>query len=199
MINPGYKISAEEEKELRNFRSSIAYGTYLKSISDSPAFAAIMRDHIQNINIESEVKILQKENKLPDGINSKALNAIFKEALTKMAIGLVADTIILKELEDLRLSEVLNHIRSDSDIVYLLGAAEPKYYDQAQKRVRQGKIDRGSAAFQGLVAYMKKNKKDISGIVDDINAKEEKRQYNETQPVEKEKTTADISSNDIIL
>lgn len=199
MINPGYKISAEEEKELRNFRSSIAYGTYLKSISDSPAFASIMRDHIQNINIESEVKILQKENKLPDSVSSKVLNALFKEALNKMAIGLVADAIILKELEDLRLSDVLNSIRSDSDIVYLLGAAESKYYDRAHAQLKQGKIDRGSAAFQGLVAYMKKNKKDTSGIVEAINVNEEKQQYKESRSAQKEKHTVDINSNDIVL
>lgn len=198
MINPGYKITAEEEKELKCFRESKAYSTYLKTISESPAFISIMRDHIQNINIGPELKILQKENKLPNDVNGKVLNILFKEALTKMAIGLVADSVILKELEDLRISDVLNDIRSESDIIYLLGAAEEKYYNQAKQLLDQGKIDRGSSAFQGLVAFLKKNKKDATNIMDNLYKKQNDF-IRSNEDEEEENNTQDIDSNDIVL
>lgn len=198
MINPGYKITPKEENELKSFRNSKAYGTYLKTISESPAFISIMRDNIQNINIEPELKILQKENKLPSGVNSKVLNALFKEALNKMAIGLVADSIILKELEDLRVSDVLNDIRTESDIIYLLGAAEEKYYDHAKQLLAQDKLDIGSAAFQGLVAFLKKNKEDTTNIMDNLYKKQEE-YVRQDEEEEESDNIQNIDSNDIIL
>lgn len=201
MISQGYKISIEEEDEMREFRNSAAYGTYLKAISGSPAFAAIMREHIQNVNIADDVRLLKTEGKLPDGVSTKALNELFKQSLSKMAIGLVADTVILKELEDAKMAEVIHDLKKDSDVVYLLGEADQKYYTQAAKMLEQGKIDQESAAFRGLVAFMKKYNKEVENLATEALGTQT------IQPLKKEKETTikdtspmpDFDSNNITL
>lgn len=200
MINPGYKISTKEEDEMREFRNSAAYGTYLKAISSSPAFASVMREHIQNVNIAEDIRILKTEGKLPDNVSAKALNELFKQSLSKMAIGLVADTIILKELEDARLSEVMNGLKQDSDVVYLLGEADQKYYVQAAKMLEQGKIGKESVAFRGLMAFMKKHEKELGSVISEVDRPIISPRRKETAPAEEESPTApDFNSNDITL
>lgn len=161
MINPGYKISVNDVKELKQFKRSEAYSTYLKAISKSPAFVSIMDEHINNINIESDVAQLKKEGKLPSSIASKSVAALFKESLSRMAICILADSIILKELEDCKVDTVLNGLKQDSDIMYLLGRADKKYYLQAARLVEEGKLDSNSLAFRGLMAYMKLNNEEF--------------------------------------
>lgn len=197
MINPGYKISSQEEDEMREFKDSAAYSTYLKAISSSPAFAAVMRDHIQNINITEDIKLLKNDGKLPDGVSARALNELFKQSLSKMAIGLVADTVILKELEDANVSDILNGIKKDSDIVYLLGEADQKYYSKAAKLVEEGRVNKESIAFRGLVAYMSKNEKLKNSL--DIKEPKPKKKEKVKEIKEAAATTPDFDSNDITL
>jgi hypothetical protein len=162
MINPGYKISVRDIKELKQFKRSEAYSTYLKAISKSPAFVSIMDEHINNINIEEDVSQLKKEGKLPSSMASKSVASLFKESLSRMAICILADSIILKELEDCKVDTVLNGLKQDSDIMYLLGKADKKYYLQAARLVEEGKLDSNSLAFRGLLAYMKLNNKEFA-------------------------------------
>lgn len=200
MINPGYKISSKEEDEMREFRTSAAYGTYLKAISGSPAFAAVMREHIQNVNIADDVKLLKNEGKLPDGVSAKALNELFKQSLSKMAIGLVADAVILKELEDAKVAEIVQDLKQDSDVVYLLGEADKKYYSQAATLLEQGKIDKESVAFRGLVAFMKKHAAELGTL--EMEEPKATLLSTNTKTEEPKKETApmpDLDSNDIIL
>lgn len=201
MINPGYKISVREEDDMRNFRDSAAYGTYLKAISGSPAFAAVMREHIQNVDINSDLKLLKNEGKLPDSVSSKALNELFKQSLSKMAIGLVADTVILKELEDASVSEIINDLKKDSDVEYLLGEADKKYYVRAAKLLKEGKIKNDSIAFRGLVAYMKKNMEELEDLSNEAtNIKKEKQKPVQTKENNLTPTSIpDFDSNDITL
>lgn len=204
MINPGYKISPQEEDDMKEFRNSAAYGTYLKAISGSPAFAAVMREHIQNVNISEDVKLLKNKGKLPDSVSANALNELFKQSLSKMAIGLVADTVILKELEDARMSEVVHDLKQDSDVIYLLGEADKKYYAQAAKLLEQGKIDQNSVAFRGLIAFMKKHEAELGTleIEDKPVIKESPIKKPTTKKAKSETTevaTPDFDSNDITL
>jgi hypothetical protein len=208
MINPGYKISVKETEEMKEFKSSAAYGTYLKAISASPAFAAVMKEHIQNINILDDLKHLKNEGKLPDEISEKTLNELFKQSLIKMAIGIVADAVILKELEDTRVEEVVNGLKSDSDVIYLLGEADKTYYDQAARLNEKGKLDKDSIAFRGLMMFIKKHEKELSNVLIDhdrllkkgsnISTNESKKHPNKKDS-EMNAIAPDFDSNDITL
>lgn len=161
MINPGFKLSLREVKELQDFKYSEAYSTYLRSIAHSPAFIALMDEHINNVNIEEDVSKLKKEGRIPETVTAKAVAGLFKQTLNRMAIGIMADSVILKELEDCSVDEVINGLKTDSDIMYLLGKADKKYYVQAAELVEEGKLDKNSLAFRGLMAYMKLNNKEF--------------------------------------
>lgn len=157
MIKTGYGISVKEATELNEFKKTSGYGTYLKSISLSPAYRTIMEEHINNVNISEDVKKLKIEGKLPDTVSDKSLCDLFKQSLSRMAICITADAIILKELENIKIEEVMTEIRSDTDIIYLLGKADKKYYIQAKKLLEDGKLDKDTIAFKGLVTYLKQS------------------------------------------
>ena len=159
MINLGYTISIKDAEDLKKFKESSAYGTYLKSISTSPAFQLIMKEHINNVDVTEDIKTLKNQGKIPDGANAKTLSDLFKQSLSKMAICLVADSIILKELEDVKLDEIVGNLSSEADANYLLGKADKKYYEQAAKLVEENKLDEGSIGYRGLINYMKQNGK----------------------------------------
>jgi hypothetical protein len=144
MINNGYSLSVKDFAEFHEFKKSAAYGAYLKSISNSPAFKTIMNEHIDNINITEDIKKLKNEGKLPDSVSAKSLSDLFKQSIARMAICITADSIILKELEENKIEEVIQSLTEESDITYLLGKADPKYYEQAARMLEQGKLDQGS-------------------------------------------------------
>lgn len=164
MINVGFKLTAKDLRKLAEFKHSIAYGTYLKSIKSSPAYVAIMKEHADKIDIEEDVTKLKSEGKLPDSIPSDALTALFKQSIARMVINIVADTTILKELEDRSTDEVIHDIKEDVNILYLTGMAEPKYYKEAQKLLEDGKLDKDDVAYRGLMAWMKRQDKDIPDV-----------------------------------
>ena len=162
MINPGYNITVLDDEKMKKFKNTSAYGTYLKAISGSPAYAAIMNEHINNVDIVEDVKRLKEEGKLPDKLQSSALNDLFKQALSRMAICLVADTVILKELENIKIDSVLAGVTKDRNVMYLLGKAEDKHYQRAAELLKQGKLEEDSLAFRGLMAYVKQHEETLS-------------------------------------
>jgi hypothetical protein len=137
MINLGYGLSIKDAEELKKFKGGISYGNYLKSISMSPAFKLIMKEHIDGVDISEDIKTLKNQGKLPDAVNPQAMSDLFKQALSKMAICLVADSIILKELEDVKIEEILSNLNSETEINYLMGKADKIYYEQALKLYEQ--------------------------------------------------------------
>jgi hypothetical protein len=155
MINDGFSITVDEEKEMKNFKKTSAYGSYLKSIASSPTFSVLMNEHINDIDITDDIQKLVINGKNPDTQTAKALNDVFKRSISRMAIGIVADTFILKELEEIKIEEVIGGLKEDSAVTYLLGLADKKYYDQAAKLVKEGKLEENSIAVRGLLAYMK--------------------------------------------
>lgn len=203
MISKGYTITVEDTVEMHNFKNSSAYGNYLKNIASSPAFTAIMQEHVNDIDISEDIKRLKNSGKLPDNVSAKALNEIFKQSLARMAVNLVADSIILKETEEIKMQEVIKELREDSAIEYLLGKADAKFYEQAAELVEQGKIDKNTIAFKGLMAYMKnkgileKHQKEILPKLDTIkkDVKPTKKIIKKTKEVK----ALDMDSNDIEL
>lgn len=161
MINPGYKISVNDIKEFKTFKKSEAYGSYLKSIAQSPAFIALMDEHINNVDITDDINLLKNSGEIPDSVTAKNISYLFKTSLGRMAICILADSIILKELEDCKVESILSGLKKDSDILYLLGKAEKKYYTQAAKLAEDGKLSDDSLVFRGLMAYIKLNGKDF--------------------------------------
>lgn len=194
MINPGYKISSKDIQKLREFKKSPAYSTYLKGIAKSPAYTAIMDEHIEKINITGEIDKLKEQGLVPENIPSDALNSIFKLSLARMAIGIVTDTVVVRELEILSADEVINSIKEDSSIVYLLGMADKKFYDQAKSLLEQGKLSEESIDYRGLIAYTKrKGKVEKEEPKDDIII--EKDQF--IDPPKSTRKKIDLSSNEI--
>lgn len=168
MINKGYSLSVKDFTEFHNFKKTAAYSSYLRAISGSPVFKSIMNEHIENIDISEDVKKLKNDGRLPDTVSDKALAELFKQSVSRMAICILADGIILKELEDNNIEETLQKLTTESDITYLLGKSDMKYYEQAARMVEEGKIDKTSLAFQGLVSYLKQNKKFKNGFENDL-------------------------------
>lgn len=164
MINLGYALTTEESDEFKKLKASSAYGSYLKSIAVSPSFQLIMKDHITNVDVSEDIKILKAQGKLHESVNPKVLSDIFRQSLSKMAICLVADSIILKELEDIKIEDISSELSKEAEINYLLGKADSKYYEQAAKLVEENKLSETSVGYRGLVAYLKQSGKSIKDL-----------------------------------
>lgn len=156
MINSGFKLTAKDTQKLDEFKESAAYSTYLKSIKNSPAFVRVMREHINGVDITQDVERLQRDGKLPDSVSPDALNTLFKQSLSRMAMNIVADSVLLKELEDKNVDEVMRELKGDTDIIYLMGMADDKYYKEAEKLHEEGKLNKHDIAFRGLIAWLKR-------------------------------------------
>ena len=57
MIDVGYKLTAIEVRKLDEFRTSAAYGTYLKAIKTSPIYSTLVRDYIKNVDIKRIINV----------------------------------------------------------------------------------------------------------------------------------------------
>jgi hypothetical protein len=164
MINLGYALSVQEAEEMKKFKESAAYGTYLKSISSSPAFQLIMKEHITNVDVTEDIKSLKSQGKIPDAVNAKTISDLFRQALSKMAICLVADSVLLKEIEDVKMQDVFQDLTKEVEVNYLLGKADKKYYEQAAKLLEDNKLETGSVGYRGLVTYLKQNGKEVNEL-----------------------------------
>lgn len=196
MVNLGYCLSIKDAEELKKFKESAAYGSYLKAISASPAFRMIMKEHIDGVDVTEDIKALKNQGKLPDAVNPKALSDLFKQSLGKLAICLVADSVILKELETVKIEEVLGDLSGESEVNYLLGKADKKYYEQASKLLEQGKLDENSVGYRGLAAYMKHTGKfETPKKVSAVPAEKPKR----APTIKREEKPSMLDSDDITL
>lgn len=155
MINAGYGISLKDAKKFHELRRSNMYAMYLKSVANSPAFKAIIKEHVSNIDISSDVQRMRNEGTIPSNIPTKAMNELFINSISKMAVNIVADSLILKELEEINIDKVSSDMEKESTIVYLLGMADKKYYEQAERLREEGEISMNDIAFRGLLEYTK--------------------------------------------
>lgn len=197
MINLGYALTTAESDEFKKLKASSAYGSYLKSIAISPSFQLIMKDHITNVDVSEDIKILKAQGKIHESVNPKVLSDLFRASLSKMAICLVADSVILKELEDVKVQDVSTELNKEAEINYLLGKADTKYYEQAVKLVEENKLSETSVGYRGLIAYLKqsgKTIKDLKGISAPV--KSSKKAQSVEKPVEPKTTPKSASAFD---
>lgn len=183
MIKTGYTLTAKDVMKLNQFKNSTAYGTYIKSIIDSPIYISMLKKHVKNVDIKPDIVRLQSDGRLPENASSDVLNKLFKDSISRMAINLVADTVLLKEIEDKNVDDVVSGLKEDSNCTYLLGLADDKYYREAEKLLEQGRIGRGDLAYRGLVAWMKR-KGQLDGDTEEVVLSAEPE---ETLPVESKK------------
>lgn len=155
MISPGYKITATDIRKLKELKKTMVYGTYLKSIASSPVYNALMEEHITKVDIVPDLEKLKEQGRIPQSVESKSINEVFKLSLSRMAIGIAADAIILKEMEDVNVDDIIGGLRKDADLTYLTGMADPKYYRQAKRMLEEGKLTEDSLEYRGLMEYMK--------------------------------------------
>jgi cytochrome c-type biogenesis protein CcmE len=163
---------------------------------------AIMNEHISNVDISDDVKRLKNQGRLPDTLDANALSELFRRSLAKMAIGIVADSVVVREIEENKIEEVLKNIKDDSDVIYLMGKADEKYYRRAEAMVQEGKLDVNSLAFRGLMAFVKQNEGWVKDALNE-EGKKEKKKVRKSTPKKTEKKVAtqniDIHSDNIEL
>jgi ribosomal protein L12E/L44/L45/RPP1/RPP2 len=159
MINTGFILTAKDANKLREFKSSPAYSSYLKAIAFSPAYTVIAKEYIENIDISPDIKLLKAEGRIPDTISEKSLSDLFKQSIGRMAINIITDTVLLKEIEDTNIDEAITNAQTHSEVTYLMGLAEEKYYKEAERLVEEGKIGKDDLAFKGLTAYLSRKEK----------------------------------------
>ena len=198
MIDKGFYINIQDEEKLIEFKGTHVYSEYLKSIHNSPAFSTIIREHIQNVDIKKEINILKADGKLPDTLKSTTLSDLFKSTLTYLAIRIMADSIILKELEDKKVDDVINDMAKDQTVTYVLGLANPEYYKRAEIGVKSGKIGKNTATYKGLVNYLKINGSTTESLTE---IEEPKKLKKKTPIITKEDLSfkMDIDDDDIRL
>jgi len=158
MVNIGYKLTEKDSKKLKQFKTTHAYSNYLKSISNSPLYSLLLKEHVNNIKIEPDIIKLKKEGKISLDIAEKEISELFNYTISRLSVSLVADAVILKELEDLNVDDIINNIEKEADIIYLLGLAEEKYYKEAEKMIKIGEVNENDLTFKGLVAYLERKK-----------------------------------------
>lgn len=197
MINTGFKLTAKDLKKLEDFKRSAAYSTYLKCIKSSPVYVSIMKEHSDKINIEDDVAKLKADGQLPESISADILTMLFKLSISRMAINIIADAVILKELEDKSVDDVINGISEDANILYLTGMADEKYYKEAKKLLEEGKLGRDDVAYRGLMEYMKRREKTAKGEIKLL--KDEEKPSPTVTPIISGKPKLNLDSLDIDL
>ncbi len=197
MIDAGFKLTAAETRKLDEFKSSAAYGTYLKAIKASPIYSTVVREYVKSVDIKDDIARLQSDGHLPDGVSAETLNNVFKQSISRMAINMIADAVILVELEQKRVDDVIHEIKCDADIVYLLGTADEKYYKEAEKLLEEGKLEKDSVAYRGLVNWFKLKEKFPKKKIEDLTLPPVKPQVTKKEAANTKKL--DLDSLDITI
>lgn len=150
MINAQYNMSISDMDKFKEMKNTPMYRDYVQDIVGSPIFRSITKEHIGDVNVTEDIAKLQNDMKL----TPTELNALFKKALSKMAVGIAADTIIMKEIIDLGITDTKDDIDNNFKVKYLLGLADAKYYKRAEAKLKKNPDTEG-VLYRGLVEYMK--------------------------------------------
>jgi len=175
MIHSSFALTPKETKIFEDLKASVAYREYVKSILESPIFMKVAQENLNDIDIKQDIELLMEEAKH----TPTELNKLFKKALSKMAIGIVADTVILQELSAVKIDEVRDTLSEDFKISYLLGLAEDKYYKQAENKLKIDP-DKNSVLYRGLIEFYKRtgsleeHKDEFELMTDKVVAKSDK-------------------------
>ncbi|GAG37222.1 unnamed protein product, partial [marine sediment metagenome] len=152
MVNSHCSLSIKDMEAYQKMKDSTMYRDYIQDIVHSPLFRVITKEHIKYIDIKEDVAKLKEEVSL----TPENLNTVFKNALTKMAIGLVADTIVMKEIIDVGIQDTKDDLDDNFKIKYLMGLADKKYYVRADKILKKNP-DTDGILYKGLVEYTKRH------------------------------------------
>lgn len=160
MINKGFTLSVSDIEKLEDIKQSEVFSYYVKAINSSPIYKKIVKTHIDTINIGQNIEELKMIKAVPDDITTdgiKALNTVFQYSIYRLLSGFIAEVILLKEIEDINIDNVINDIKKDENILYILGLAPDNYYEEAQRLFDAGKIDKDNVMFKGLLEYKKRS------------------------------------------
>ncbi len=170
MINGHFGLKTCDISKFKEIKKGAVYGSYVKSVLESPLFSSIKLEHIKDIDITEEIVKLRE-----DKATSSDYNKVFKNAMVEVANRIVADTIILKELTELSIEDVKEGLEDDFIIKYLMGLSDKVNYDKARKILKDNP-NTGSVLYIGLAEYDKKytkNDKSIRVLNDSLVAKKE--------------------------
>lgn len=151
MIHSSFALTPKETKMFEDLKSSVAYREYVRSVLESPVFMKVAQENLNDVDIKKDIELLMEEAKH----TPSELNRLFKKAMSKMAIGIVADTVLLQELSAIKIDEAQADIAQDFKVAYLLGLAEEKYYKQAETKLKV-EPDKNSVLYRGLIEYYKR-------------------------------------------
>lgn len=206
MLNKGFVLNAIDAQKVDELKQSEVFGKYIKIIATSPIYRKIITTYIEQINISPDINRLKGSKMIPDNVSNeaiKSLNEIFKNSIIRILPIIIAEVILMKEIEDLNIDEVINNIKTEEDVLYILGLASSEYYIEAEKLLSTGQLNEMDPLIQGLIEYRKRNNKPI------INNTKPKKQRNiipenkivseKNQKTETIKTKVDVTDRHIRL
>ena len=197
MIHSTFALTPKDTQVFKDMKCSVAYREYVKSILESPIFMKVAQENLNDIDIKKDIENLMEEAKH----TPTELNRLFKKALSKMAIGIVADTLILQELSAVKIEDVRDELSEDFKISYLLGLADEKYYKKAEDKLKK-EPNSNSVMYKGLIEYYKRTGK-LESTTDEFEMisdnYEPPKKENTKNPKSNEKKQLDIEGSDIRL
>jgi len=196
-MNKQYIMSLSDIDKFKKVKESSLYKDYINTIINSPILLNIANDHIKHVDITEDMEFII--GKTP---NAKKLNTLFKDTLKNMAINIVADTLILKDIVDVSFENSTSELEIDFKIKYLMGLADETFYEKA-KLVIDKNPDTSSLIYIGYAEYKKrldKNTLNKFNLLDEFKLKTTEKSIKKTTTTPKEKPIKiDINSNDIDL
>jgi len=192
-MNKQYIISASDIAKFKEIKESSLYKDYINTIVGSPILINIANEHIKNVDITDEIDAIFGKNPA----HSKKLNTLFKDTLKNMAINIVADSLIIKDIVDVGFENSVDEIETNFKIKYLMGLADEHFYIDAKKIIDETS-DTSSSAYIGYLEYQKR----VNAGALKVFKIEETKKIDKPVKTKKEtkapaKKTVDISSNDI--
>jgi len=195
-MNKQYIISANDVAKFKEIKETSLYKDYINTIVGSPILINIANEHIKNIDITDDIDSIFGKNPT----NAKKLNTLFKDTLKNMAINIVADALIIKDIADVGFENSIDEIETNFKIKYLMGLADEKYYIDAKKLIDETS-DTTSSAYIGYIEYQKRiNSGTLKTFkIDDIKKVDKQVKIKKDKETTKapSRKTVDISSNDI--
>ena len=200
MSNKQYNMSASDITKFKELKESSIYKDYINTIVNSPILINIANEHIRNIDITEDVDSIMSKSTT----TAKKLNTLFKDTLRSMAINMIADSLIIKDIIDVGFIDSVEDLENNFKVKYLLGLADAEYYVKAEKIIEE-KPDTSSLIYIGYVEYKKRQDKNtldkmtISEFTAQKSIKQKKSSTttSSTPKTTSSKKTVDLSSNDI--
>lgn len=152
MLNSQFSLDVKTIGLFKEMKNTPMYSDYIRNITSSPIFGVMLSEHIKNIDFVDDIK------KYKD-CSPQQLNTAIKTTLTKSAVTIIADTIMLYELAECKIQDVSHGLLEDFNTKYVMGLADKNVYEQAEQCLQDvTNIDTMSVLYIGLVEYKRRNK-----------------------------------------